>query len=57
MPIGALVAGILLDAIGGGATLVLMGVALVITGLGFTLLPDVRAAQIPSDEPSLPTAA
>ncbi len=57
MPIGALVAGILLDAIGGGATLVLMGIAMVAAGLGFALLPDVRAAQIPDDEPLFPRAA
>ena len=37
-PIGALTAGILLDAIGGAATLALMGAALATTGLLFALL-------------------
>ncbi len=53
MPIGALVAGVLLDTIGGGATLVLMGVALVAAGLGFALIPNVRDARIPTGEPSV----
>ncbi len=47
MPIGALVAGALLDAIGGTATLALMGVASIAVGLGFALLPDVRHARVP----------
>jgi ENTS family enterobactin (siderophore) exporter len=47
MPIGALVAGALLDAIGGTATLVMMGVASIAVGLGFALLPDVRHARVP----------
>jgi hypothetical protein len=46
MPIGALVAGILLDAIGGGPTLALMGLGLVAAGAIFALLPDVRGARI-----------
>jgi MFS family permease len=46
MPIGALVAGILLDAIGGGPTLGLMGLGLVAAGAIFALLPDVRGARI-----------
>ena len=47
MPIGSLVAGVLLDAIGGTATLALMGGASIATGLGFALLPDVRHARVP----------
>ena len=46
MPIGSLVAGILLDTIGGGPTLALMGVGLMAAGAGFALLPDVRGARI-----------
>jgi MFS family permease len=46
MPIGALVAGIALDTIGGGATLAVMGVLLVAATAGFALLPDVRGARI-----------
>ena len=47
MPIGALVAGALLDAIGGTATLALMGGASIAAGLGFALLPNVRHARVP----------
>jgi MFS family permease len=47
MPIGSLVAGILLDAIGGTATLALMGATSVGAGLGFALLPNVRHARVP----------
>jgi MFS family permease len=47
MPVGALVAGALLDTIGGTATLVLMGSASIVTGLGFALLPNVRRARVP----------
>jgi MFS family permease len=47
MPIGSLVAGALLDAIGGAATLALMGAASIATGLGFALLPNVRHARAP----------
>jgi predicted MFS family arabinose efflux permease len=47
MPVGALVAGILLDAIGGTATLVLMGAASIAAGLGFALVPGVRRARVP----------
>jgi MFS family permease len=46
MPVGSLVAGVALDAIGGGATLTVMGILLVITAAGFALLPDVRGARI-----------
>ena len=46
MPVGSLVAGILLDTIGGGPTLALMGLGLVAAGAGFALLPDVRGARI-----------
>jgi len=47
MPIGALVAGALLDAIGGTATLALMGAASIAVGLGFALVPNVRHARVP----------
>jgi len=47
MPIGSLVAGILLDAIGGTATLALMGGTSIAAGLGFALLPNVRHARLP----------
>jgi MFS family permease len=46
MPIGSLLAGLMLDAIGGGATLMLMGVGLAVAGGAFALLPDVRGARI-----------
>ncbi|MEO5966317.1 MAG: hypothetical protein ABIR11_12690, partial [Candidatus Limnocylindrales bacterium] len=45
MPIGALVTGILLDAIGGSATLTLMGGLLMLAAAVFSLLPNVRGAQ------------
>jgi predicted MFS family arabinose efflux permease len=47
MPIGALLTGGLLDAIGGTATLTLMGAALVTAGAGFALVPNVRHARVP----------
>jgi MFS transporter, ENTS family, enterobactin (siderophore) exporter len=47
MPVGALAAGALLDAIGGTATLFLMGSASIVAGLGFALLPNVRNARVP----------
>ena len=47
MPIGALVAGALLDAIGGTATLALMGAGSIAAGLCFALLPNVRHARVP----------
>jgi hypothetical protein len=47
MPVGALVTGVLLDAIGGTATLVLMGAASIGAGLGFALVPGVRHARVP----------
>lgn len=47
MPIGALVAGALLDAIGGTATMTLMGAAVIVASLGFALLPKVRNARVP----------
>jgi MFS transporter, ENTS family, enterobactin (siderophore) exporter len=46
MPIGALIAGLLLDAIGGTATLALMGAATIVAALGFALLPNVRHARV-----------
>ncbi len=45
MPIGALVTGVLLDAIGGSATLTLMGGLLMLAAAVFSLLPNVRGAQ------------
>jgi MFS family permease len=47
-PIGAIVTGVLLDSIGGAATLALMGVALALAGALFALVRPVRAARIPS---------
>ncbi len=46
MPVGSLAAGIALDTIGGGATLRIMGLALVAAGAGFALVPDVRKARL-----------
>jgi MFS family permease len=48
MPIGALAAGVLLDSIGGAATLALMGAALAATGLLFALMRTVRTARVPT---------
>ena len=45
MPVGALVTGILLDAVGGTVTLTLMGGLLVLAAAGFSLLPNVRNAR------------
>ena len=45
MPIGALVTGILLDAVGGAITLAVMGAMLVAAAAGFALLPNVRNAR------------
>ena len=47
-PIGALGAGLALDALGGAATLALMGAALAITGLLFAFVRTVRTARIPA---------
>ena len=47
MPVGSLATGILLDAVGGTATLALMGTASIAAGLGFALLPNVRHARVP----------
>jgi MFS family permease len=52
MPIGALVSGALLDAIGGTATLVLMGAGSIAAGLGFSLIPNVRRARVPRRGPA-----
>ncbi|HKF84747.1 MAG TPA: MFS transporter [Candidatus Limnocylindrales bacterium] len=45
MPVGALITGILLDAVGGTATLTIMGILLVVAAAGFSLLPNVRNAR------------
>jgi MFS transporter, ENTS family, enterobactin (siderophore) exporter len=45
MPVGALITGVLLDAVGGTATLTLMGSLLVAAAAGFSLLPNVRNAR------------
>ncbi len=45
-PIGMITAGILLDAIGGGATLLLMGSGLLVATAGFSLSRTLRQAQI-----------
>jgi MFS family permease len=52
MPLGALTTGLLLDAAGGAATLLLMGVVSVAAGLGFTLVADVRRARVPRERPA-----
>jgi predicted MFS family arabinose efflux permease len=52
MPIGALATGALLDAIGGTATLVLMGGAMAAAGALFALLPNVRRAVVPRPTPA-----
>ena len=46
MPLGSLAAGIALDTIGGGATLTIMGLGLVVAGAGFALVPNVRRARL-----------
>ncbi|MCJ7712537.1 MAG: MFS transporter, partial [Chloroflexi bacterium] len=46
MPVGSLAAGIALDTIGGGATLTVMGLGLVVAGAGFALVPNVRLARL-----------
>ena len=47
MPVGSLVVGVLLDAIGGGMTLALMGVGLVAAGAGFALRRTCEAPGVP----------
>ena len=47
MPVGLLVSGILLDAAGGTATVMLIGVAAIATGVTFALVPAVRSARVP----------
>ena len=46
MPIGSLVAGLALDAVGGATTLTAMGALLVATAGAFTLVPVVRRARL-----------
>jgi MFS family permease len=46
MPIGSLVAGIALDAAGGGSTLMVMGLLLIATAGAFALVPAVRRARL-----------
>ena len=48
MPIGSLLTGIALDAVGGGTTLVAMGALMVGAAGGFALLPAVRGARLSS---------
>jgi len=50
-PIGALGAGVLLDTLGGAATLAIMGVLLLAAAIGFALLRVVRTARIPAAGP------
>src|SRR3954454_1763917 len=52
MPIGALVTGILLDAVGGAETLTIMGALLVASAAGFSLLPNVRNARAVTMRPN-----
>lgn len=49
MPVGSLVAGIALDAVGGTLTLAVMGSALLAAALLFALMPDLRSARIRVD--------
>ena len=51
MPVGALITGILLDAVGGTVTLTLMGGLLVAAAAGFSLLPNVRNARAVTARP------
>jgi MFS transporter, ENTS family, enterobactin (siderophore) exporter len=46
MPVGSLVAGLALDAVGGAVTLAVMGSLLVVTAGAFALLPAVRRARL-----------
>lgn len=46
-PIGSLVTGVLLDAIGGGRTLMVIGAVLIAVTVGFGLVPGVRHARDP----------
>ena len=46
MPIGSLVAGIALDAVGGQATLAAMGGLILVVVVVFALMPDVRRARL-----------
>jgi MFS family permease len=54
MPIGSLVAGIALDAVGGSTTLLVMGAAMLAVALGFGLLRDVRDARLTRLHPVAP---
>jgi predicted MFS family arabinose efflux permease len=53
IPIGALATGVLLDGIGGSATLALLGAATMAAALGFGLLPVVRRARLPRTTPKV----
>ena len=46
MPIGSLVVGVALDAVGGDTTLAAMGALLMAAGAGFALVPTVRRARL-----------
>jgi MFS family permease len=50
--LGFLVAGLLLDRIGGGATLAAMGVAVLTTALLFSLAPSLRRARVEPVDPA-----
>lgn len=52
MPVGSLVAGIALDAVGGGVTLLVMGVAMIVSALAFGLARELRRARILAVEPA-----
>ncbi|MEI7745157.1 MAG: MFS transporter, partial [Chloroflexota bacterium] len=47
-PVGALITGIMLDAVGGGVTLLVMGGAMILVAALFSLLPDLRRARLPA---------
>jgi MFS family permease len=58
MPIGSLVGGVLIDAIGGSATLAVMGVVLCLLALVFTQVASLRAASLaPTTAPGAPGPA
>jgi predicted MFS family arabinose efflux permease len=57
MPIGSLITGVALDAVGGGATIVGMGVLMVGTAALFAVMPAVRDARLAGPRRSSETAA
>jgi MFS family permease len=54
MPIGSLLGGILIDAVGGTGTLVVLGASICILGLGFSQVRPLRAASLAPPHPRAP---